>query len=107
MKHITASELAILIADINHQAPLLLDVREPWEYKKCHIPMAKLMPINSVPNNITKLNKQESIICICHHGVRSMRIATFLEEQGFINVMNLIGGIHAWAIEVDKKMPRY
>lgn len=107
MKYITVLELSAWITDINRPQPFLLDVREPWEYKKCHIPGAKLIPMHLISDNILQLNQQKQIICICHHGVRSMQIATFLESKGFVNIMNLVGGVHAWAIEIDQTMPQY
>jgi rhodanese-related sulfurtransferase len=47
------------------------------------------------------------VICICHHGSRSMQVANFLEQQGFTEVTNLTGGMHAWAVQVDPAVPTY
>ena len=47
------------------------------------------------------------IVCICHHGGRSMHVAMFLARQGFENVYNLTGGVDAWARQVDSAMPTY
>ena len=52
-------------------------------------------------------NKVDEIVVICHHGVRSYHAAKFLESRGFTNVINLSGGVAAWANEVDPAMPRY
>ncbi|EIJ41584.1 Rhodanese-related sulfurtransferase [Beggiatoa alba B18LD] len=87
--------------------PLLLDVREPWEYKICHLENAVLMPMNSLPNQINTLDKEQEIVVICHHGMRSQQVGWFLERVGFKNVINLTGGVAAWAQEVDQQMPTY
>lgn len=107
MKHVTATELAAWIADPDRPAPLLLDVREPWEFDTCRIDNAQLMSMNSVPSRHPELDQDQTIVCICHHGARSMQVAAFLERQGFSDVTNLTGGIHAWAQQVDANMPTY
>lgn len=107
MQHITASELAQYLADSAKKQPLLLDVREPWEYETCHIPQAQLMPMHTVPLRFQELDPETSIVCVCHHGGRSMQVAHFLERNGFNHIINLTGGVHAWAKEVDTSMPTY
>jgi rhodanese-related sulfurtransferase len=107
MKHLTAPELAQRLADQSQGAPVLLDVREPWEYQTCHITGSTHVPMQTVPARQQELEPEAEIICICHHGARSMAVAAFLERQGFTNVTNLTGGIHAWATQVDSGMPTY
>jgi rhodanese-related sulfurtransferase len=107
MEHITAPELAAWIADPDRPTPLLLDVREPWEFETCRIEAAQLMPMNTIPGRFSELDEEQPVVCICHHGARSMQVAAFLERQGFANVTNLTGGIHAWAKQVDTAMPTY
>jgi len=107
MEHITAPELAAWIADPDRPTPLLLDVREPWEFETCRIEAAQLMPMNTIPGRFSELDEEQPVVCICHHGARSMQVAAFLERQGFTNVTNLTGGIHAWAKQVDTEMPTY
>ena len=107
MEHITAPELAAWIADPDRPAPLLLDVREPWEFETCHLAAAQPMPMSSIPGRFTELDEQQVLVCICHHGARSLQAAGFLERQGFTRVINLSGGIHAWATQVDTTMPTY
>ena len=107
MDHITAPELAAWLADESRPAPLLLDVREPWEFQTCHIAGAQSMPMNSVPERMQELEEDTPVVCICHHGARSMSVAAFLERQGFSKVINLTGGVHAWALQVDGSMPTY
>ena len=107
MQHITATELAQWLADSSKKQPLLLDVREPWEHQTCHIPGVQLMPMQTVPVRFQELEPDELVVCICHHGGRSMQVANFLERQGFTQVQNLTGGVHAWALQVDGAMPTY
>ena len=87
--------------------PILLDVREPWEFDVCHIDGSRLMPMDSVAQRYTELDKGTATVVVCHHGVRSYQIALFLEGQGFANVINLDGGVAAWAQQVDTAMPIY
>lgn len=87
--------------------PLLLDVREPWEWGVCRVPGAVLIPMGELPARAEELNKAAETVVICHHGVRSYHAARYLETIGFDNVVNLSGGVAAWADEVDPAMPRY
>lgn len=107
MQNVTAQELAQWIADTSRTPPLLLDVREPAEYQICHIADAMLIPMNTVPGRLAELDLDAEIVCVCHHGGRSMQVAAFLERNGFSKVTNLTGGVHAWAQQVDPSMPTY
>ena len=107
MQHMTAPELAARLADEAQPKPFLLDVREPWEYAQCHLEGSTLMTMNTIPARIDDLDEDADIVCICHHGARSMQVAAFLERNGFAKVTNLTGGIHAWAVQVDGSMPTY
>jgi rhodanese-related sulfurtransferase len=107
MQHITAPELAAWLADPSRGKPVLLDVREPWEYQTCHIDGATLIPMQTIPARQEELDPEAPIVCICHHGMRSAQVAAFLERSGFTGVINLTGGIHAWAQQVDSAMPTY
>lgn len=107
MQNMKAKELAAWLNDETRPSPLLLDVREPWEYQLCHIDGSSSVPMNTVPANVEQLDNDKPIVCICHHGMRSMQVALFLEQQGFSNVINLTGGVDAWAMQVDSNMPTY
>lgn len=107
MQNMKANELAAWLDDETSPGPLLLDVREPWEYQLCHIDGSSSMPMNTVPANVAHLDKDKPIVCICHHGMRSMQVALFLEQQGFTDVINLTGGVAAWAAQVDSDMTTY
>ena len=107
MEYVSAPELAARLADKSRPAPFLLDVREKWEFDTCHVDGATLMPMNTIPARIDDLDDDADIVCICHHGARSMQVAAFLERNGFAKVTNLTGGMHAWALQVDATMATY
>lgn len=105
MLQITAPDLDKLISSAE---PLfLLDVREPWEVALVMLPESRHVPMGEIPARIHELQTDKSVVCICHHGVRSMQVAYFLEHNGFENVYNLQGGIDAWAREVDPQCATY
>jgi len=91
--------------------PLILDVRETWECQLASIAPAgcevQIMPMQTVPDRIQELDKKRAIACLCHHGGRSMQVASFLEHHGFENITNVSGGIHAWSTQVDASIPVY
>jgi len=89
------------------QPPLLLDVREPWEFDICHLDNAVLMPLGSLPNQLQHIDPEQEIVLICHHGVRSRHAGLFLAQHGFQRLINLEGGIDAWARDVDINMATY
>lgn len=107
MKPLSATELAAWLADADRAKPLLLDVREPWETKLCRIEGAEFAPMQTVPQCLNDWERERDVVCICHHGGRSMHVAMFLERQGFASVFNLTGGVDAWARQVDPAMPTY
>jgi rhodanese-related sulfurtransferase len=107
MQHVTAPELAAWLNDPARPKPLLLDVRENWEVETCRIEGSTPIAMNTIPARIEELDEEAEIVCICHHGARSMAVAAFLERNGFGKITNLTGGIHAWAMQVDGSMPKY
>lgn len=107
MQHLTAPELAQWLADESRPKPVLLDVREPWEVQTCHIDGSTPIPMQTIPARQEELDPEAPVVCICHHGARSMQVGAFLERAGFSQVINLTGGIHAWALQVDGSMPTY
>jgi glyoxylase-like metal-dependent hydrolase (beta-lactamase superfamily II)/rhodanese-related sulfurtransferase len=88
------------------EVPLILDVREPFEYKTANIG-GMLIPLGQIPKRLNELDKSKEIIVHCHHGGRSNRAVEFLYDNGFTNVKNLTGGIDAWSVKIDPKVPRY
>ena len=91
--------------------PLILDVRETWECQLASIAPAGcevlIMPMQPIHDRLMELDKTRPIACLCHHGGRSMQVASFLEHQGFENIMNISGGINAWSSQVDATVPVY
>lgn len=104
---ITAPELAQRLADSAHPHPVLLDVREPSEVARCMIAGSLHVPMHTIPARLNELDRAAEIVCICHHGARSMQVARYLAQQGFDRVLNLTGGIHAWATQIDPAMATY
>jgi rhodanese-related sulfurtransferase len=107
MKQIHPAELAAWLKDEARAKPLLLDVREAWEYEKARIEGSTLIPMREIPSRIGEVDEDQEVVAICHHGGRSMQVAVFLEKQGFKRVHNLMGGIDAWARTVDPAVPQY
>jgi len=88
------------------EKPFLLDVREPVEHQIASIG-GLLIPLRQVPERVSELDANQEIIVYCHTGSRSGRAVAFLHDQGFKNVKNLVGGIEAWSLRIDTKVPRY
>lgn len=86
---------------------LVVDVREPWEINVCALPGATSIPMRAIPARYPELPKDAEIVVVCHHGTRSQQVAYFLERAGFENINNLVGGMAAWARDVDPSMPTY
>lgn len=106
MRHLSASELKSYLDEAD-PAPVLLDVREPWEFGICRIDGSHLIPMRSIPASLRELDPDREIVVICHHGIRSRQVALYLEHQGFSNIINMEGGVAAWARDVDPQMPTY
>jgi rhodanese-related sulfurtransferase len=99
------------VVDMRAQSPLLLDVREPWEFALAAIRVEGLrtlhIPMNEIPGRLGELDAAQPVVCICHHGMRSAQVVAFLERQGFDAAYNLAGGIQAWSEQVDASVPCY
>jgi len=87
--------------------PLLIDVREPWEFDICAIDNSILIPMGQIPAKIDTLDPDQEIVVICHHGIRSANVCRYLEHQGFDQMINLAGGVDAWAKDIDIDMAVY
>jgi len=106
MRHFTPIQLKEFLASTNEQ-PLLLDVRERWEFEYCNIDGSVLIPMGQLPDKLETLDKSQEIIMICHHGIRSRQMGYYMEQAGFEHITNLDGGVEQWANDVDKTMKRY
>jgi rhodanese-related sulfurtransferase len=67
----------------------------------------RTIPMSVIPPRLNELDPAQPIACLCHHGARSMQVASFLKARGFEHVANIAGGIHAWSAELDPKVPVY
>ena len=105
------SELAEWFARDAGAAPVLLDVREPWELQTASVvPQGFALvaiPMNEIPARLAELDPSHRIACLCHHGARSQRVASFLLQNGYAEVANVAGGIDAWSAQQDPSVPRY
>ncbi len=100
-EEITVPEVTVaeLQAALTHGLPpLLLDVREPWEWRQVHMDHALHIPMNDVPERLSELPGEQTIVVICAHGSRSYGVAGYLIEQGY-RASSLAGGITQWAHE--------
>jgi adenylyltransferase/sulfurtransferase len=94
-------------------APLLLDCRTPAEHHTARIDGALLIPMQELPDRVGELaaclagDKAGPVIVHCHHGMRSLRVATWLRDQGFTGAQSMQGGIDAWSDQIDRLVPKY
>lgn len=102
---ISATELDTLVKA--GRSPFLLDVRSMEETMICNLDNSVLIPLPELERRLGELDKNEDIVVYCHAGVRSHHAASVMRRNGFRKVRNLTGGITAWALDVDRSMPRY
>lgn len=100
MQQLPASAVQQLLRSADaDQRPLLLDVREPWEFQQAaiHAPQAQTLhiPMREIPSRLAEIDPDRTIVCVCHLGMRSLQVAHFLTQRGYANVINLQGGIDA------------
>jgi len=88
------------------EEPVLLDVREPWEFALARIEGAKLVPMAEILDRVPELDPAAETIVICHHGARSAFVTRVLDRSGFQAAYNLEGGLEAYST-VDASVPRY
>jgi len=80
------------------ETPVIIDVREDWEYQESNIAGAKNIPLGTLPQRLYDLDdlKGQEVIVQCRSGNRSASAKAFLQQQGFSNVRNLLGGMLAY-----------
>ena len=91
----------------DNKACVLLDVREDGEVAYANIDGHTHIAMNLIPLRHNELPDDKPIVVYCHHGMRSMQVALFLEHAGFSDVYNLSGGIEAWSVQIDPSVARY
>ena len=95
--------------------PVVLDVREPAELQAASVRQDGFtlvhIPMREIPARLAELQRRfgldHPIACLCHHGVRSQQVASYLLQNGFSEVVNLQGGIDDWSRQVDPSVARY
>ena len=102
---INVQDTSELLASDN--PPILLDVREDYERLICSIGDGLHIPTGQVQFQWEGLPRDRHLVIYCHHGMRSLFVARFLQEKGFLRVQSLQGGIEAWSREIDPTVPRY
>jgi rhodanese-related sulfurtransferase len=87
----------------------LIDCREPKEYDIAKIQGAILMPMGSWPPAQEALDALDGklVVVHCHHGGRSLRVASWFRQNGHPDAMSMSGGIDQWSMEIDPNIPRY
>ena len=104
---IDPGELVAWRQDASREPPLVVDVRERWEFDYCRIDDSQWLPLHALPQAIDNLPQERDIVVVCHTGVRSFHAAAWLKRAGFDRVHNLRGGVAAWADQVEPTMKRY
>ena len=99
MKQINAVELKKMLDNKNGAKPLVLDVRESWEFRGGHVPGAKWIPMGQIVQRIDELDSGAPIAVICETGNRSMTVAAFFDKKGFKTVYNVSEGTLGWRME--------
>ncbi|RJF87674.1 rhodanese-like domain-containing protein [Oleomonas cavernae] len=91
------------------ETPMILDVREPWEFEICHLDGAVNVPLGTLERGVdpAELADGRTVVVVCHHGARSLRATLWLRSKGVEGAINLTGGIDRWAGVVDPGMARY
>ena len=107
MRQIKPTELADWLKHETREPPTVLDVREPWEVALASINGALHIPMSQIPARLHEIDPGKPVVCVCHHGMRSMQVALFLEHHGLPSIANLSGGIDAWAREADPACATY
>ena len=85
----------------------VLDVREDWEVALCALADSLKIPMQQIPARSADLPQDKPLVVMCHHGGRSRQVMLWLRANGFPQAINLAGGIHAWAEQIDPGMARY
>lgn len=112
LKDIQPDELHVKMQDPSFFADAqLIDVREPEEVEQASLSGFQVLPLRQFgswgPEVVTKFDVEKDTYVLCHHGMRSLQVAKWLQTQGFKRVFNVSGGIHAYAVKADPSIPTY
>lgn len=106
VRSLTARQVTALRAQ-SKQPVTILDVREPWEYERVHLPDCLHIPMDDLRERLDELDREQTYVILCHHGNRSQQVASFMQSRGFKDVINLTGGIEDWAVSLEPGLARY
>lgn len=96
VKDIAPAELKKLLDTGNGDRPLIIDVREPWEFRGGHLPGARLIPLGQLGAHLGELDPRQAVAVVCATGSRSQSAAALLNQKGFKTVYNVLGGTTGW-----------
>ncbi len=97
-KNVSAADVKQIMNETDVQ---VIDVRETYEWAMGHIPVATLIPLQTIPSNMDQLDKDKRIVIVCASGGRSTSASKYLAAQGY-NVYNMVGGMMGWTYEVER-----
>lgn len=100
ISHLNSEQLSKLVNDPNSEV-IIIDVREPEEYREGHIPGIPLIPMGNMPDLIEDFDKSCEYVFVCRSGARSLNVAKFFKNSGIENVHNYEGGMLAWDDDVS------
>ena len=75
----------------------LLDIREPYEYRQGILRPSVLIPMNDIPDQLSRLDKSRRWVVVCAAGMRSFGVAHYMRENGFQDAWSMVGGLGTWA----------
>lgn len=112
LKDIQPDELHVKLQDPSFLEEVqLIDVREPEEVAQASLPGFQVLPLRQFgswgPEITSKFDPQKDTYVLCHHGMRSLQVAKWLQTQGFSTIYNVSGGIHAYSVKADPSIPTY
>lgn len=110
--HVTADPQDMTVAELKMRqdrgdAPVVIDVREPYEVEICRIPGTRPIPLAHLPGALADLDPGQEIVVHCRSGARSARAVAMMRARGFARARNLAGGVLAWVEHIDPTQPKY
>lgn len=108
-EEVTPQDVAAWLAVGGETGPVLIDCREAEELEICRIEGARWIPLGEFPAKVDAIREfaERGVVVSCHHGMRSLRAARFLRQQGIEQAFSMAGGIDAWSCQIDPAVPRY
>lgn len=105
---LSVGDVAGLLDLVGSGACLLVDCREDDEWRFNRLPHARLVPLSRFAELAAPLAAAGTpVIVYCHHGMRSLRAASWLRARGLDRAWSMSGGIDAWSDHIDPAVPKY